>query len=720
MTEFWKSWQLVIVVTVGLAVATSWSWLPTWATAERLERWSKAGPFGRWLRRDPPRRLERLYRVAMAVCAGLGIWAFTLFGSMHDHGVFGHQNFHAHDCYHYYFGSKYLKEWGYDGMYLATVSALEEIGREEPRKAIHFDRIRDLRGSAHFLRRDEFVPLIPAVRARFSTERWSALKKDLSFLREKTMDNKWWSGVVLDSGFNPPPSYAVMSSAVSNRVPFTESTWKWVGAFDFALLAAGIVTMGFAIGPVAALFTPVVLGNAPITTYNWTGGSFLRQLWVFFLMIGLSLLARRRWAAAGVALGACVASVFFPVFFLFGALVPLAYLYARKRSHTAVFQVASTAAVTVAILVGLSVARFGTQPWVEWHDRISAHADSFFDNHIGLKKVTTYAPEVAPQAFGAGDNVYPAWDHALVARSHRGGIVDVALALLLSALVVAGGLRLRPAEAALVVGSGLLVLWTMPAGYYTIYVGVFAAFMLANRRTEFARVRFSVICAALFLALLLQKYEQDRILQSISLSVGWILCICVLSALNWIERPGFAQSLAERKRMVGGIAAVAAALVVLIAIIRDWPHSASFLPDQIRRGGQIADVLDVGPTAQERAHAMDIGEPLRVARSYFDLFGYRISDECGILRKSHTLKYDLAAAPRAGRLVVRSDTFYKGQLLTSVNGRTLASVDLDPLQTMFGYLEIPLPGDLGPNPLHVEQRTTAQDVGVFTVWLVED
>jgi hypothetical protein len=719
MLQFLKSWQLLIVVVLGMLVATSWSWLPRWASADRLERWSRRPSLRRFLARDPLGRLEWAHRVAMGICAALGIWAFTLFGQMHDHGAFGHQNFHAHDCYHYYFGSKYLKEWGYDRMYLATVAALEEVGRDEPRKAIHFDRIRDLRGSARFLRRDDFMPLAADAKARFSPKRWAQLKADLSFLREKTMDNNWWSGVVLDSGFNPPPSYAVMSSAVSNTVPFNESTWKWLGSFDFVLLAIGIVTIGFALGPVPALFTPVIMGNTPITTYNWTGGSFLRQLWLFFLMIGLSLLVRRRWGWAGAALGACVASVFFPVFFLFGALIPLAYLWYRKRAHGALFKVTGAAAITVAVLVGLSLVRFGATPWSEWNDRISAHSASFFDNHIGIRKITTFAPEVAPQAFGAGDNVYPDWNHALVQRTHRGRWADVLLALLLSALTVGGALRLRPAEAALVAGSGLLALWTMPAGYYTIYIGVFAAFMLANRRTEPARVRFSVVCVALTASIFLQRYQQDRILQSITLSLGWLLCISILSALNWLERPPIAQTPRDRKRTVTAVAVVALALLGIGAASRDVLHDAAFLPPEVLRGARVVDVLDVGAQASEQSHGMDIGEALRVPRHYLDLHGYRINDECGILRKGRTMRYTLAPLAHPGRLIVRTDSFYKGELLTKINGRSMPAAGLDPRQTIFTYLEIPLPGDLGDAPLHIEQETNATDVGLFTVWLVE-
>jgi hypothetical protein len=116
---------------------------------------------------------------------------------------------------------------------------------------------------------------------------------------------------------------------------------------------------------------------------------------------------------------------------------------------------------------------------------------------------------------------------------------------------------------------------------------------------------------------------------------------------------------------------------------------------------------------------MDIGEALRVPRHYLDLHGYRINDECGILRKGRTMRYTLAPLAHPGRLIVRTDSFYKGELLTKINGRSMPAAGLDPRQTIFTYLEIPLPGDLGDAPLHIEQETNATDVGLFTVWLVE-
>jgi hypothetical protein len=683
-------WVLA-VVGLGVLVALSWSVLRRW---------------------------ELSHRLLMAICACLGVWSFTLFGRFHDHGAFGHINFHSHDCYHYYFGSKYLKEWGYDGMYVTTVEALEEIGHEEPRKAIRFERIRDLRGSARFLRRDDFLPLAEASRARFTTERWNLLKKDLSFLRDKEMNNGWWQNMLLDSGFNPPPSYAVISSKFSNAIPFNEGTWKWLGAIDFVLLGLGVGIICYAVGPVPSLFALVILGNTPFRTYDWTGGSFMRQLWVFFLIIGLAGLARRRWVAAGAGLGACTAAVFFPVFFLFGATASVGFRAFRTGSRVAVTRLVVAATVVIVVLVGLSVVTYGMGPWGEWLNRIEAHGATFFDNHIGLKKITTYAPEVGRQAFGASDVVYPEWNRALVARALRARYVDLLLAIVLSIWALAGCSRARPAEASLVAGSGLLVFWTMPASYYTIYVGVFAAFMLANRSTSWARLRFMVFCAAVMTALLVPRYEHDLITQSVLLSAWWIVTILIFSSLYWLEHPAIPQTPRQRAQTVAGAALVASLLLVTGWIVRDRHKDPAFLPRVVLRDSRVVDTLDVGPHDVEAAHQLEIAEALRVPRSLMDTSGYLVNDECGILRKDGVLRYDLAPAPHGGRLVIRTDSFYRGELLGSVNGRSLPAVHLEPRRTLFAYLEIPLPSDLGDEPLHIQQTTTASDVGVFTVFLL--
>ncbi|HEX4446673.1 MAG TPA: hypothetical protein VH044_08055, partial [Polyangiaceae bacterium] len=571
MSDNVKVWVLLAIVASGVLVGASWSHLARAGAAAAAKR-----PTSEWI-----------HRGLMALCAGFGIWAFTLFGQMHDHGVNGHQDFHAHDCYHYYFGSKYLKEWGYDGMYFATVAALEEIGRDEPRKAITFNRIRDLDGSARFLYRADFEPHLAEAKARFTPARWTLFKSELSFLRDLTMSTDWWHGVMLDNGFNPPPSYAAITGVFANHIPFNAGTWKWLGTFDLVLMAAGVAAVGWAFGVVPALFAMVVTGNAPLTTFNWTGGSFFRQLWLFLLMIGVSFLARRKWTAAGAALGACAAAVFFPVFFLVGALVPLAYRVRHPGGREPLIRAASAAAVAVTLLVGVSVLVYGVEPWSQWWHRIVAHDLTFFDNHIGLKKITTFAPEVGRQSFGASDSVYPDWNRALVLRAHRGAIIEILLSLFLSGWLVVGGLRARPAEACLVVGSGLLVIWTMPAGYYTIYAGTFAAVILANRSTWGER-RFSLVAVALVAALAMRRFERDLITQSFLISSGWVFCIFALSAMTWLERSAIRLTRAQKQRFATGALAVAGALLLTLVGIRNWGRTAEFLPPEIARGATVA------------------------------------------------------------------------------------------------------------------------------------
>jgi hypothetical protein len=690
MFEALRPWWTAGVVALGVIVGASWS-----------------------LRR----RWEMAHTAAMAVCAVLGVWAFTQFGAMHDHGALGHRNWHPHDTYHYYFGTKYLKECGYLDMYVATVAALEELGREEPQNAIRFERIRDLRQSSSFLTRAEFAPLEPAVRDRFTAERWQSLKTDLSFLRSKVRDGEWWKKLVLDAGFNPPPTYAVIGGAVSNRLPFNEATWRWLGGMDFVLIGIGVSAIAWALGVVPALFCLVILGNAPVATYVWTGGSFLRQIWLVAFMVGLAALARRRWFLAGVALGAATAVAVFPGFFLFGALLPLVDRFRRTRFVTPIVRLLGGATISIAILTTSSVVAYGWELWHEWIDRIATHSPTLFTNYLGFQKIATFAPEAAAQNFNIGTTLFHEWNGALLARAQRMHTFDVLLRLLLSIWTIAAAVRTRVAEASLVVGSVLLVLWTMPAGYYTIYVGVLAAFFLANRRSRVARKRFIVVAVALVSATVMAPLVKDLIVEQVLLSVGWIVCLVTISSMSWLESPPFPQTRSERVRTISLLAAISLTLFAVGLVSRNTLQTATFLPPTLLGNAHIVDVLDLGMHQDEVVHNVRMdANALRVTRTRMDTYGYRVNDDARVLRSPTVIHYDLSPSGRGSHLVIRTDSFFRGELLTTVNGRSLPPVHLEPRQTLFAYLEVPLPDDIDGEPLHVVHATTASDVGLFTIW----
>jgi hypothetical protein len=47
-------------------------------------------------------------------------------------------------------------------------------------------------------------------------------------------------------------------------------------------------------------------------------------------------------------------------------------------------------------------------------------------------------------------------------------------------------------------------------------------------------------------------------------------------------------------------------------------------------------------------------------------------------------------------------------------------VALDPHRTLFAYVHVPLPADLAAaGSLRIHQETTSNDVGLFSVWMVE-
>jgi hypothetical protein len=77
------------------------------------------------------RRVQERRPIAMRwkkfVGVGLGVASIVLYFNGFK---VGYQKFwHRHDQYHYYFGAKYFRELGYDGLYKCTIVAQDEIGR---------------------------------------------------------------------------------------------------------------------------------------------------------------------------------------------------------------------------------------------------------------------------------------------------------------------------------------------------------------------------------------------------------------------------------------------------------------------------------------------------------------------------------------------------------------------------------------------------------------
>jgi hypothetical protein len=77
------------------------------------------------------RRAQERRPIAMRwkkfVGIGMGVAAIVLY--FHGFKVGYAKFWHRHDQYHYYFGAKYFRELGYDGLYKCTIVAQDEIGK---------------------------------------------------------------------------------------------------------------------------------------------------------------------------------------------------------------------------------------------------------------------------------------------------------------------------------------------------------------------------------------------------------------------------------------------------------------------------------------------------------------------------------------------------------------------------------------------------------------
>ena len=138
----------------------------------------------------------------MAVVA---VAAYTNFGHFHGAGMVHHW-----EQFHYFIGSKYFPEVGYDGIYTASLAAERELELGHRIQS----HIRDLRTN-------EVVPVgalinhMAEVRDRFSDERWALFKEDIRYFIERNQYG-YFSRIRRDHGYNPTPTWTFSARLFSS------------------------------------------------------------------------------------------------------------------------------------------------------------------------------------------------------------------------------------------------------------------------------------------------------------------------------------------------------------------------------------------------------------------------------------------------------------------------------------------------------------------------
>lgn len=462
------------------------------------------------LRRVAPEFLRnRGFRKGLFAIASAAVVAYTNFFAFH-----GGSWIQYHDVAHYYLGSKYFHELGYQRLYVALLRA-----EEEEYGGLLSQTARQIPGN-YLVPSEQLLARSDAVKARFTPRRWRQFRDDTRMFRDAMGPS--WAEVVKDHGFNPTPIWALIGGALANRVPAGSKRGLFLlTLLDPVLLASSLAAVAWVFGVETALLALTYFCLCFGAGFGWTGGAFLRQLWFSALVLSAALAGCSRSTAGGALLGVSASVRVFPALLVAGPAFRIVAAWTRGESppvRCARFLVGFS--ITIALLFGLTLLQAtGLGHWLEFARNITAHGESASANVIGVTKWLLYAASCNWADGACVQNVYTAqlgilFLGSLLWVSLRSSREDDPVALLaLGTLLVFCGLNLsgyyytflvllvlarRPSDGALayVFGVELLVYVvalferheTMLYLYKSLLLGwLFVALHVDGMRTEIAR-----------------------------------------------------------------------------------------------------------------------------------------------------------------------------------------------------------------------------------------
>ncbi len=309
--------------------------------------------------------------------------AYVNFGRFHGRGMVHHW-----EQFHYVLGSKYFPEVGYDGLYVASMAAQLTVEPERQRPTY----LRDLRNN-HVVPTDALSPHGFEVRQRFSDARWQEFLHDHRVFLAVNND-EYLAKIRTDHGYNPTPTWTFTARLLSSWGALSDGRLVFFAWVDLALLAVLFVFVFRTYGALAGCLALIVFGCGYPWRYDWVGGAFLRQDWLLASGIGICMLRKQKFAAAGALFGYAAMVRIFPLLLLFGpGVVALRQLLRRERPRWALNLAAGFAlSVLLCFAAGSAVGR-GTGAWKEFAQNLEKHRASWLTNNVGLDNLLLYGPD---------------------------------------------------------------------------------------------------------------------------------------------------------------------------------------------------------------------------------------------------------------------------------------------------------------------------------------
>lgn len=502
---------------------------------------------------------------ALALLAVVAVGCYYHFGmpQFRDNAKGRQTLVHPWDMRVYFPVAKYFKELRFDGLYLASVAAhLDNHPGLDP-ESVGGVRLRDLRNNQMRTGR-EVMSEIQSVRERFSPERWELFKKDMKYF-EDVMGAGDYLGSLQDHGGNATPVWLLAAHVLFRNAPASELTLTLTAIIDPLLLALLFFVVARTYGVRVMLLLVIVWGTTDFSRFGTNlMGSTLRADWMVSLGLGACALKRRRWALGGglIAYGGLIRA--FPALAAAFLAVPaLWWIVDRYReskripglgelrsTHRPTLRALTGVIGTVAALVLASSLVFSfSGSWGAWLEKISIHAEKPNSNHVGLRNVVAFSPELIARKVVDERRLEPwtAWqDLQRQTFASRKPLFYLGILLYLGVAVVACR-RVRLDQAAMI-GLTMIPVFFYPANYYCHYV--FLLPLLATRggaprplfepegRTELARVGGIVLLMGVVqLPTLAEWPDVTYTYQSIIMLVAFALILVPMARAAWFGPP---------------------------------------------------------------------------------------------------------------------------------------------------------------------------------------
>ncbi len=390
------------------------------------------------------RRLGRTLALFNALLGALALAAVLVHNAGLFHGALRGEHLRTWNVYHYYLGTKYFAELGYQDLYAATLAAdddwqahkaaLSGSARERADRVqdySHIDRTRDMRTYRVVPRREQTQGYD---RGAFSPERWQHFGEDTRWLRSR-YHAEGWRSVLTDWGLNPTPVWIAMGEALGNRIALDSPAFLLIANSDLPLFGLMFVALWWAFGLRAALVATIWINVIHFNRGRLAGG-FLQYDWLASMVVSLSLFHRRRPALAGAALGWAVMTRVFPLLLVLPLLVRAPFDLLRGRQVPGL----GPRLARLRLLVGLGTACLflflfsqtnsrDWPAWSEWVEKITLHraALDLDPMQIGVGRLVQHRPAVDDfwASRGAASFPDPAGDAVSVALGLRiaGGLL---------------------------------------------------------------------------------------------------------------------------------------------------------------------------------------------------------------------------------------------------------------------------------------------------------